>query len=386
VPVSPDVIEDLSANVRDLYADAEDRLLAITARQLAADYDAPGWAQRKLGAIQQLRRSAQAVVDELGRAVELEVFDVVAEAYNRGHRAAVAELGALPDEARRLVDEITPNAQAVDRLAQESVDLVTATHRGILRAVMDAYREAVARVTSTPLLGTGTRRQATQDAMRQFADRGISGCTDRAGRRWQLTSYAETAVRTSTARAAVEAHTRTLTESGLDYVIASDTPRECPLCRPWEGKLLGIGGPDCRRTVELEHAIEDGRMLRVVVQGNLDEARRAGFQQPNCRHSVSAYIPGVTSLIPPMRSDGTSYEAGQRQRAIERNIRKHKKRAAAATTPEAQRAAEAKVRTWQSAMREHLSEHPQLRRNRTREQLGAGNLPQTAPLPDEYAA
>ncbi|WP_329148269.1 phage minor capsid protein [Streptomyces sp. NBC_01456] len=375
MPVAPDMVEDLSARTYDLYAAAEERLLGIVARQLAAGYEAPGWAQRKLAAIQPLRRAAQAVVDELGRAVTLEVFDVVAESYSRGHRAAIAELGALPDAARRLVDEITPNAQAVDRLAHEAVELVTATHRGILRAVLDAFRDVVSRVTATPLLGTGTRRQATQDAMRQFADRGISGFTDRAGRRWQLTSYAEMAVRTSTARAAVEAHTRTLTEAGLDYVIASDAPRECPLCRPWEGKLLGIGGPDGRRTVELEHAIEDGRILRVVVQGSLDEARRAGFQHPNCRHSVSAYLPGVTSLIPPMRSDGKSYEAGQRQRAIERNIRKHKKRAAAAVTPEAKKAAEAKVRKWQGAMRQHLAEHPQLRRNRTREQLGAGNLP-----------
>ncbi|MGY5129222.1 phage minor capsid protein [Streptomyces nigrescens] len=375
MPVSPDIAEDLTAGTYRLYADAEERLLGIIARQLAAGYEAPGWAQRKLAAIQPLRRAAQAVVDELGRAVTLEVFDVVAEAYNRGHRAAVDELGALPDAARRLVEEITPNAQAVDRLAHEAVEVVTATHRGILRAIVDAFRDVVARVTATPLLGTGTRRQATQDAMRDFADRGISGFTDRAGRRWQLTSYAEMAVRTSTARAAVEAHTRTLTEAGLDYVIASDAPRECPLCRPWEGKLLAIGGPDGRRTVEVEHAVEDGRMLRVVVQGTLDEARRAGFQHPNCRHSVSAYIPGVSSLIPPMRSDGKSYDAGQRQRAIERNIRKHKKRAAAAVTPEAKKQAEAKVRTWQKAMREHLAEHPQLRRNRTREQLGAGNLP-----------
>ncbi|MGW8374274.1 phage minor capsid protein [Streptomyces sp. ODS28] len=375
MPTSPELVEDLSTGVRDLYADAEERLLGIMARQLAAGHEAPGWAQRKLAAIQPLRRASQRVVDELGRAVTLEVFDVVADSYNRGHRAAVAELGALPDHERRLVDEVTPNAQAVDRLAAEAVQLVTATHRGILRAVVDGYRDVVARVTATPLLGTGTRRQATQDAMRAFADRGISGFTDRAGRRWQLTSYAEMAVRTSTARAAIEGHTRTLTEAGLDYVLASNAPRECPLCRPWEGKLLSISGPDGRRTVELEHATHDGEMLRVVVQGSLDEARLAGFQHPNCRHSVSAYIPGVTSLIPPMRSDGSGYEATQRQRAIERNIRKHKKRAAAATTPEAKRAAEAKVRTWQGRMREHLAENPGHRRKRQREQIGAGDLP-----------
>ncbi|WP_406321040.1 phage minor capsid protein [Streptomyces sp. NBC_00519] len=385
MPVSPELVEDLADVTRDLYADAEDQLLQLVARQLADGYDAPGWAQRKLAAVQPLRRAAQAVVDELGRAVQLGVFDAVAESYNRGHRAAVAELGALSDRARRLVDEITPNAQSVDRLAAETVNVVTATHRGILRAVVDGFRSVVAQVAATPLLGITTRRQATQDAMRKFADRGIRSFTDRAGRTWQLTSYAEMAVRTATGRAAIEAHTRTLTEAGLDLVLVSDAPRECPLCRPWEGKLLAIDGPEGRRTVEVEHAIDDGKMLSVVVQGTLDEARLAGFQHPNCRHSVAAYIPGVSSLIPPMRSDGSGYEAGQRQRAIERNIRKHKRRAAAAVTPEAKRAAEAKVRDWQKAMRQHLAENPGLRRKREREQLGAGNLPDNRPAPPQAA-
>ncbi|QKW08050.1 phage capsid protein [Streptomyces sp. NA04227] len=378
------MVEDLTAGTYRLYADAEDRLLQLCARQLADGFEAPGWAQLKLTAIQPLRRAAQAVVDELGRAVSLEVFDVVAEAYNRGHRAAVAELGALSDRGRALVDEIAPNAQAVDRLAVETVDLVTATHRGILRAVVDGFRKVIAQVSATPLLGVATRRQATQDAMRHFADRGIRSFVDRAGRSWQLTSYAEMAVRTSTARAAIEAHTRTLTEVGIDLVLVSDAPRECPLCRPWEGRLLAIDGPDGRRTVEVEHATIDGKMLSVVVQGTLDEARRAGLQHPNCRHSVSGYVPGLSSLVPPMRSDGTGYEAGQRQRAIERNIRKYKRRAAGAPTPEARKAAEAKMRDWQKAMRRHLAEHPGLRRKPEREQIGAGNLPpQRTPAPAE---
>ncbi|MFD9069498.1 phage minor capsid protein [Streptomyces lasiicapitis] len=369
------MVEPLAERTRDLYATAEERLLGIIARQLAEGLYAPGWAERKLAAIQAMRRTSQAIVDELGKAVRLDVFDAVAEAYNVGHRAAVAELGALSDEARVLVDDVAPNAQAVDRLAQETVDRVTATHRSILRAVVDTFRAIVAEVTATPLLGTGSRRQATQDAMRRFADAGIRAFTDRAGRRWQLTSYAEMAVRTSVGRAATEAHMRTLADAGIELVVVSDAPRECPLCRPWEGRVLAIDGPVGERLVEVEHALDDGRMIPVRVAGTLDEARLAGFQHPNCRHSVSAYTPGLTR-IEAAESDPRGYEAGQRQRAIERRIRQYKRREAAAITPEAQRAARLKTRQWQGAMRDHLAAHPDLRRLRHREQPGASNLPE----------
>ncbi|WP_236586755.1 phage minor capsid protein [Streptomyces sp. FR-008] len=374
MPIHPGMVEDLAATTRDMYASAEERLLGIIARQLAAGLDAPGWVEAKLAAVQQIRRAAQGVVDELGKATQLEVFDAVAEAYNVGHRSAVAELGALSDDARALVDDRVPNAQAVDRLAQEAVDVVTATHRSILRAVVDGFRAVVASVAATPLLGLGTRRQATQDAMRAFADRGIQAFVDRAGRRWSLPVYAEMAVRTATARAATEAHMRTLGEAGVDLVVVSDAPRECPLCAPWEGKVLTIGGPPGPRTVEVEHAVEDGRMVPVRVAGSLDQARAQGLQHPNCRHSVSAYTPGLTR-VEQAHSDPEGYAAGQRQREIERTIRKWKRREAAAVTPEGKRAARAKVRQWQTAMRDHLAAHPDLRRLRHREQVGAGNLP-----------
>lgn len=201
---------------------------------------ARGWVERKLAAVQAVRRATQGVVEEMGKAVRLDVFDVVAESYNTGHRSAVAESGALSDDARRLVDDVTPNAQAVDRPAAETVDLLTERHRSILRAVDDGYRSVVAEVTATPLVGTGTRRNAAQDAMRRFADRGITSLTDRAGRPWKLTSYAEMPVRTSVGRAAPEAHTRTLTDAGVDLALVSNASRECPLCRDWEGLALSL--------------------------------------------------------------------------------------------------------------------------------------------------
>ncbi len=59
VPVSPDIAEDLSAGVKNLYADAEQRLLRIIARQLGAGLEAPGWAVNKLADISALRRAAR---------------------------------------------------------------------------------------------------------------------------------------------------------------------------------------------------------------------------------------------------------------------------------------------------------------------------------------
>lgn len=373
MPIHPGMVEDLSAGVLALYSDAEQRLLGIVARQLADGLEAPGWATAKLADVQALRRAAQGVVDALSTAMHIEVFDAVAEAYQVGARSGLAELGALDDVDARRIAESTPNSLAVDRLAHETVELVEATHRGILRGVEDGYRQVIAEVSATPLLGIDTRRTATQRAMERFADRGLRTFVDKGGRSWQMTSYAEMATRTSVGRAAVEGHTDRLRAAGLDLVIVSTAPHECPLCKPFEGKVLSIDGPSGAREVDVEHAVEDGRTVRVAVAGSLDEARTRGFQHPNCRHSVAAYMPGVTREPVEHSTDPDGYEATQRQRAIERGIRKWKNRAAAATDPDAKRAAEAKVRAWQKRQREHLAAHPELIRRREREQIGAGN-------------
>ncbi|MEV0438953.1 phage minor capsid protein [Streptomyces spectabilis] len=385
MPIHPGMAEDLSASVRDLYADAELRLLEMIARQLADGFDAPGWAVAKLAAVQPLRRAAQSVVDALASAMQLEVFDAVAEAYDVGARAGLAELGALSDADARRAADVAPNTRAVDRLAAETVQLVTATHRGILRAVEDVHRKVVAAVSGTPLLGIDTRRRATQRAVQQFTDRGIGSFTDKAGRTWSMTTYAEMAVRTSTGRAAIKAHADRLRAADLDLVVVSDAPHECPLCQRWEGTILALDGPDGARTIKAEHAVEDGRTVRVRVAGSLDEARLAGLQHPNCRHSISAYLPGVTVLPVEQAQDPDGYEATQRQRAIERAIRRWKVRSAAAVDPASKRAADVRVRLWQSKMRDHLAAHPELRRKREREQAGAGNLPDGRPAPPAAA-
>lgn len=377
MPVSPAMAEDLATEVARLYEDAEASLLERLAKALEADLESPLWAELKLAAIGNLRQAVETVTDALQQDTDGKVREALIEAYNRGRQAAVAELGAL-DIGRELVARATvPNAPAVDRLAASMADDTRPVYQRITRAVVDGYRRIVARASGGVLLGTVTRRQAAQRALDQFAARGITGFIDRSGRSWDMASYAEMAVRSVTARAAVEGHIDALAEIGVGLVIVSDAPLECPLCAQWEGEILTLSGPPGPQSLRVEHAIQPSglfaptRTLVVHTAGSLVEARAAGLFHPNCRHSLSAYLPGVTTRPPHHATPGTTYEDTQRQREIERHIRAWKRRQAAAMDEQQRRRAGAYVRKWQAAMREHVAAHPGLRRKPAREQIGA---------------
>lgn len=381
MPVSPAMAEDLATEVGRLYQDAEAALLERLAAALEADIESPRWAELKLASIGNLRTAVETIADALQRDTDGAVRRALIEAYNRGRQAAVTELGAL-DIGRELVARRTlPNAPAVDRLAASMADDIRPVYQRITRAVVDAYRRVVSRASGNVLLGTMTRRQAAQRALDQFAQRGITGFVDRAGRSWEMASYAEMAVRSVTARAAVEGHIDSLAEIGVGLVVVSDAPLECPLCRPWEGEVLSLSGPAGPHTVRAEHAAppEGSRrgLLRraptvaVHVAGSLVEARAAGLFHPNCRHSLSAYLPGVTTRPQaPPHPRGATYEDTQRQRYLERQVRAWKRKAAAAMDDAARRKANARVGDYQARIRE-LTADKGLSRKSAREQIGS---------------
>lgn len=369
MPVSPALAEDLATEVGRLYQDAEAALLERLAAALEADIDSPQWAHLKLAAIGNLRTAVEEIAEALQQDADGAIRRALIEAYSRGRQAAVAELGAL-DIGRELVARRTlPNAPAVDRLAASMAQDTRPLYVRITRAVVDAFRSIVARVSGTQLLTGMTRRDASQRALDQFAERGITGFVDSAGRRWDMASYAEMAVRSVTARAAIEGHIDALAELRIGLVIVSDAPLECPLCRPWEGEILTLGAGSGPHTVRVQHETED-RTVAVHVAGSLVEARAAGLFHPNCRHSLGAYLPGVTTRPPHHATPGTTYEDTQRQRAIERNIRKWKRRQAATVDEAARRKAAAKVREWQAKAREHVAAHDAIVRKPAREQIG----------------
>lgn len=230
MPASPDMAYDLARAVAVLYEDAELALLDKLQRALAEGIDSPRWAELKFASIGNLRAAVEEVSNALMHDADGAIGRAVTEAYRRGGQAAVAELGALPEGLRHAAAKALPNAASVDRLAASAVRDTRPVYARITRAVTDAYRDVINRASTSALLGGLTRRQASQRALDDFAGRGISSFTDKAGRNWEMASYAEMAVRSITGRAAIEGHTDSLLAIGQQLVIVSDAPLECPLC------------------------------------------------------------------------------------------------------------------------------------------------------------
>lgn len=363
MPVSPAMSEDLAAAVADLYEAAQGTLIEKIRNALDGGWDSPLWAQLKMARLGALQSAINEVIVALQADASGAIHQAVAEAYNRGTQAAVAELGAVAPT----VAAIPAGSHAVDRLAQSLIDDTGPVYTRILRQSTDVYRQVIGQASAPAVLGAQTRRQAAQAALDRFANRGVTGFVDKAGRAWDMRAYIEMATRSAVARASVEAHTERLGAAGVELVIVSQAPEECPLCRPWERKILARTGAPGVRQVQVQHATEDDRTVAVTVAGSLPEARAAGLLHPNCRHTVSAYLPGVSRIPKAQPSRGT-FEDTQKQRYLERQVRKWKRREAAAMDDAARTAARARVRAYQGRIRELVADIG-LPRKAHREQL-----------------
>jgi len=372
VPVDRTLAEGLTRALVDLYGQAEKAIASDVARRLKAGIDRPDWADQKLGSINDLRNTVQQVVRKLDTDTTGLAHQAIVMAFARGGTAALNELakiGYLTPTQLHAIRQSLPGAEAINRLVFSLVSTLKGTHVRILRWPLDVYREVIAATLPQVLLGTTTRLAAAQHAWERFLEQGVTGFVDKAGRRWELASYVEMATRTGTAQAAVQGHLDRLGAAGLDLTIVSDAPQECVRCRPWEGKILSRTLAGARTQLETNPATNDPVLVHIA--GSVVEAVAAGLMHPNCRHSLSAYLPGVTRR-PTNTADPAGDTARQQLRALERKIRKTKLQQTAALDPAAAKAAAVKVRALQAQIREHLATAPTtLFRHPEREQLGA---------------
>jgi hypothetical protein len=311
MPVSPDDAVSLAKGMLDLYAGAELRLLELIGQAVADGIDTPHWRERQLLAVQRMRAQTKRLLADLEAAATQEAQAAILQAYNRGAGLAGLDVSGTGAAAFGGVD-----AGAVSALTSATAGQLASTGLLIASTQEAIYRDVVSQVAGQMLTDGINRRQASARAMQTWADRGVTAFTDRAGRAWTMSAYAEMTMRTVVAQAAVQGHVDRLTDAGRDLVMVSDAPEECEMCRPWEGKVLTVSGQPGDRS-------EDGYSFTVA--GTLAQARAAGLFHPNCRHRLVQYIPGITRpLLDTEDPEGDRLR--QTQRYKERRIRQLKRR------------------------------------------------------------
>ena len=359
--VSPIFAASLAEEVARIYEDAELRILERLVAILTEGIDGDWWERDVLKRLQTIRPQVLAVLQDVNPAAADAIRAAFEEAYGVGMLAAYAEVGtqAVP----------VAHTSAVTALATATLGKTAEAGPFILRAAEDAARTVVAEVLRGTVTGTTLKQDALQRALNGLVREGFA--TVPVGRgKMSAADYARMAVRTGTAQAMIEGHAMAIQDLGLDLCTINPGPRACKTCDGWAGKVLSLGGtPVGEQTVE-----GSGREPLVVVKvdGTLAQARAAGWGHPNCRCSIRAFVPGITSrreVTDRPKWDEKGYQAQQDQRALERGIRRAKERQAVAVTPEAKRQAARAVKEGQARMRAHLDRHPFLKRQSAREQV-----------------
>ncbi|MEN8907925.1 MAG: phage minor capsid protein [Clostridiales bacterium] len=237
----------------------------------------------------------------------------------------------------------------------------------ILRAGNDLYRDVSIMVGEQSYKESDifTRRRMSQALLNEYSKKGLQAIRYKDGRNVSIDTYSEMLGRTITGRAAVQASLNRFVETGYPLCVVSAHFRACPLCTPYEGKILSVDG----RHPDYE---------------SVADAETQGLFHPNCLHDISVYIEGVSKPLETRthpreqklideygyeEAQRLAYQAQLRQRAIERNIRAYKRRSNTSLDKKTEEYNNKKTREWQAKQRDHLKENKFLRRKYEREQI-----------------
>ena len=178
----------------------------------------------------------------------------VSEGFNRVHTEAIAAL--VDDASRSFAESMT----GVNRSAQLLLGRVS--------------REAITQKLAEGVIGGKARREVIKIIKSTLQEQGLAALIDKAGRKWELDRYADMLFRTKAVEARNRGMINRMVENDYDLVQVSAHSGTCPICEPWQGKVLSARGAT--------------RGYETVAK-----AEAAGLFHPNCRHAINVMIPSL---------------------------------------------------------------------------------------------
>ena len=174
------------------------------------------------------------------------------------------------------------NQKRLDALMNAVEHDMKTAQTAVLRYANDKYRQIIFQSQVAASSGALTYEKAVDMATSDFLKKGINCITYSNGAVHNIVSYADMAVRTASKRAYLMGEGQKRQEWGVSTVILNKRFNACPLCMPFEGKVL----------------IDDvwsGGSSKDGPYPLMSSAMAAGLYHPNCKDKHSTYFEGISS-------------------------------------------------------------------------------------------
>ena len=342
-PLTEKEMQEIAEGLGEVYGWARERMLSTVAKRIASGRIGFGWAEKKAGEVNAAHAQLERDMANARAQRESILSGLADRATMTGSQRFYSDMQAMLGD----VPHISPNSAKAAYILADLNNSLNAAERRILRQFDDRYADVIGAVSSELSTGVMNARQAVGDALRMFADQGITGFVDRGGHHWTLENYAEMATLTAIERATLSSYVDTMQSYGFDLAVIDGHAGSCPVCTAWEGVIVSVSGEDHRYP-------------------SLGEAENEGVFHPRCIHGITTYYPGIShepkggfrdeprQIQPPSRA----YTARSQQRYMERQIRKYKDRLIVAQTQQQKEMAKNKIREWTRELDKLIDSQP----------------------------
>lgn len=340
-----------------LIASLKRNLMHHKAEEILEDRQWTAWQAIKLQNLQKFRRENRQIMQEYSDKIDADTRQLMTEQFREGEQEAEAVAGAEPAASVPDVHFFGVNTPKMERLMQDVVQVEQTAETAALRTMDDVYRRTVNRAQLAMAAGETTLTKAIDMAVREFLEKGLNSIVYRDGRHVDIADYVRMVLRTTSTRAQLQGKSKRFAELGYDTVLISQYGGCSETCEPWQGRAY------IDDVFTIWNGEINGDSGKSQYCGKwfplLSSAIRGGLFHPNCRHTMSLYIDGVTKIPPPIPAEQIrkQRELEQKQRVMERKIRKLKRLEAGTQDPQAVKEYGREARAAQQELKAFVDEH-----------------------------
>lgn len=191
-------------------------------------------------------------------------------------------------------------------------------------AEKQSFLDTLGKYATAATIGAESRQQAVRKCIREFNDKGIPAFVDKAGREWTPEAYVNMAMRNTARQTAEEVQTARCRDFGINLIAIDSHSGARPKCAKDQGKIFDLNNGS-GYTEDLK-----GKKIRYYPWKDSSYGEPDGILGINCGHHKWPFIPGVNiqRYFPTEDFDANDklYKETQVQRALERDVRKQKRK------------------------------------------------------------